>query len=65
MRIFLLLLAAAMCWQADAAVRKRKVRRNPDTLAVPLRAPEMPVSRKMNEAPSRSHTVIAATQMIA
>lgn len=48
MRIFLLLLAAAMCWQADAAVRKRKVRRNPDTLAVPLRAPEMPVSRKMN-----------------
>jgi hypothetical protein len=45
-----LLLAAAMCWPAEGAIRKRKVRtrRAPDTLVVPFVPPEMPVSRKMN-----------------
>ena len=48
MRIMLLLLAAAVCGQADGAVRRRKVRHKPDTLTLPLTSPEMPVSRKMN-----------------
>lgn len=50
LRICLLLLAVILCWPAEGAARKRKVRvnRNPDSLAVALISPEMPSSRKMN-----------------
>lgn len=48
MRIMLLLLVAALCMQADGAERRRKVRRKPDTLALPVAPPELPTSRKMN-----------------
>lgn len=48
MRIMLLLLVAALCMQADGAERRRKVRRKPDTLALPVAPPELSTSRKMN-----------------
>ena len=49
LRMCLLLLAAAMCWPAESAVRRRKIpaRRTPDSLmAVP--SLEMPSTRKMS-----------------
>ena len=50
LRLCLLLLAASLCWPAEGAIRKRKVKthRAPDTLVVPFVPPEMPVSRKMS-----------------
>jgi len=50
MRICLLLLVAILCWPAEGAARKRKVRvhRNPDSLAVVMLSPETSSSRKMN-----------------
>ena len=59
LRICLLLLAFILCWPMEGAVRKRKlkVRRNPDSLIVPLPSQirsgvagtlEMPSSRKMS-----------------
>lgn len=49
LRTCTLLLAALMCWPAYGIVRKRKTRTNrqPDTMAVVLHSPEVPVSRKM------------------
>lgn len=46
----MLLLTAILCWPAEGATRKRKVRvhRNPDSLVVAMLSPEMPSSRKMN-----------------
>ena len=50
MRICLLLLAALLCWPADGALRKRKVKahRSPDSLAVMATSPEMTSTRKMS-----------------
>ena len=50
MRICLLLLAAMLCWPADGALRRRKVKayRTPDSLAVVATSPEMPSTRKMS-----------------
>ena len=50
LRICLLILAATLCWPAEGAARKRKVRggRNPDSLTVAMFSPEMSSSRKMN-----------------
>ena len=50
MRICLLLLAALLCWPADGALRKRKVKayRTPDSLAVVATSPEIPSTRKMS-----------------
>ena len=50
LRICLLLLAAVMCWPAEASVRKRRIRarRNADTLVVDVPNAEMPSSRKMS-----------------
>ena len=50
LRICVLLLAAMLCWPAEGAMRKRKikVRRDADTLVTNVPNPEMPSSRKMN-----------------
>lgn len=49
-RICLLLLVASICWPADGAVRKRKVRRHhePDTMMAPFVSLEMPSGGKMS-----------------
>ena len=49
-RICLIALALALCWPAEGAMRKRKVRlsRNPDSLVVATPSPEMRASRKMS-----------------
>ena len=50
LRICLFLLAVILCWPAEGAARKRKVRvhSNPDSMVVAMLSPEMPSSRKMN-----------------
>ncbi len=58
MRIMLLLLAAAVCGQADGTVRRRKVRHKPDTLVLPFTPPEIPVSRKMNTSAFPVHITV-------
>lgn len=50
LQICLFVLAFTLCLPAEGVVRKRKsqVRRTPDSLAVAMPSPEMPVSRKMS-----------------
>ena len=52
MRIGLLLLAVTLCLSAEGAVRKRKIQklRNPDSLVVAMRTPEIPSRGKMRSS---------------
>ena len=52
MRIGMLLLAVTLCLSAGGSVRKRKTQkpRNPDSLVVAMRSPEMPSSGKMRSS---------------